>query len=77
MKLRRKNGPERSNTAANGRDFTRYHIVVNGKESEPLRKRQTILAMVKELGRLAFPTRRSLASKEQRAAQRSGVIRRP
>ena len=56
MKLRRKEiARERSNTAANGRDFTRYHVIVNGKESEPLKKRQAILKMITELGQAGVP----------------------
>ena len=56
VKLRRKEiARERSNTAANGRDFTQYRVIVHGKESEPLRKRQAILAMVKELGNAGVP----------------------
>ena len=46
---------ERSNTAANGRDFTRYHVIVSGKESEPLKKRQAILKMITELGQAGVP----------------------
>lgn len=56
VKLRRKEiARERSNTAANGRDFTRYHVIVNGKESEPLKKRQAILKMITELGQAGVP----------------------
>jgi hypothetical protein len=56
VRLRRKEAArEKSNAAVKGRDFTRYHVSVNGVESEPLKKRQAILAMVTELGKAGVP----------------------
>jgi hypothetical protein len=79
VKLRRKEmARERSNTVVNGRDFTQYHVIVNGKESEPLRKRQAILAMVKELGKSGVPYE-TIAGLLRSSALRSvpGVIEDP
>ena len=79
VKLRRKEmARERSNSAAKGRDFTRYHVTVNGKESEPLRKRQAILAIVKELGKAGVPYK-AISALLRSSALRSvpGVIEDP
>ena len=79
VKLRRKEmARQRSNTAAHGRDFTQYHVSVNGKESEPLRKRQAILTMVKELGKAGVPYA-TLAGLLRSSALRSvpGLIKDP
>jgi hypothetical protein len=79
VRLRRKEAArEKSNAAANGRDFTRYHVSVNGEESGRLKKRQAILAMVTELGKAGIPYA-SIAALLRSSALRSvaGVITDP
>lgn len=52
VKIREKEAArERSNVASDGRDQTRYRIIVNGVSTEPLNKRQAALMMVKEFAR--------------------------
>lgn len=51
VRLRKKEiARERSTMDPDRRDFTRYHIIVDGKESEPLNKRHAVRTMITELG---------------------------
>lgn len=59
VRLRKKEiARERSTIGSDRRDFTRYHIIVNGRESEPLNKRHAVRTMITELGRkgIAYET---------------------
>ena len=53
VRLRKKDAArERS---SDGRDFTRYHIIVNGRELPDQNKRNAVRVMVTELGRAGVP----------------------
>ena len=56
VRLRKKEiARERSTFGSDGRDFSRYHIIVDGTESEPLNKRHAVRTMITELGRKGIP----------------------
>jgi hypothetical protein len=56
VKVRRKEvRRERARTAADGRDMTRYHVIVDGQESEAVPKRQAIRQMILALHEKGVP----------------------
>ncbi len=51
VRLRKKEiARERNTIGTDRRDFTRYHVVVDGQESDPLSKRHALRTMITELG---------------------------
>lgn len=51
VRLRKKEiARERKTIGSDRRDFTRYHVVIDGKESAPLNKRHAVRTMITELG---------------------------
>ena len=56
VRVRRKEAAQRrSNERADNRDWTQYQIVVDGQESEPMRKRQAVREMIKALKGKGIP----------------------
>jgi hypothetical protein len=54
VKLRRKE-KERARISTDGRDFTQYHVVVDGKESPALNKRNAARVMIESLAAQGVP----------------------
>jgi hypothetical protein len=72
VKVRRKEAErERARTrAADGRDFTKYHIVVDGSDLPATFKRQAIRSMVEQLAAKGVPLREIQARMPERGMRR-------
>nr|MBA2324231.1 hypothetical protein [Pseudonocardiales bacterium] len=51
VRLRRKQAEAEKTSSSDGRDFTRYHILVDGRELPAENKRNAVLLMITELAR--------------------------
>ncbi|WP_157897535.1 hypothetical protein [Mycolicibacterium rutilum] len=68
VRLRKKEiARERSVIGSDGRDFTRYHVVVDGVESEPLNKRHAVRTLITALGQKGVPFEKIAAQLFNRA----------
>jgi hypothetical protein len=55
VRLRKKDVARERSTHTNGRDFTRYHLIVDGREQPDENKRNAVRTMITELGRAGVP----------------------
>jgi hypothetical protein len=55
VRLRKKDVAWERSTQADGRDFTRYHVIVDGRELPDENKRNGVRTMITELGRAGVP----------------------
>jgi hypothetical protein len=67
VRLRKKDVARERSSRADGRDFTRYHVVVDGRELPEENKRNSVRVMIIELGRLGVPYQEIQAQLPNRA----------
>lgn len=62
VRLRKKDVVRERSSRPDGRDFTRYHVIVDGQELQDENKRNAVRVMITELGRAGCCSKRSTPS---------------